>query len=396
MRLRASVIAIAVLSPLSAFAQTPAPAAAPAPAAEAAPAPAPAAATPVVVAPAVPAAAAAPAAPPAKTWKDLVTLEGLVDSYYQYNLSGANSLQGPAFRNFDTYSNTFTLNYAKVAVGMSSDMAGFRIDMGYGTTAAIINSAVPPGEPATGPTAASAFLVQQAFATLTPITNLTIDFGKFVTTAGAEVIESNKNWLYSRSILFFNIPLLHNGIRAGYKINDMVSVQASVVNGWNGQGLNPDINAAKTFGANASITLPMGVSILPTIYVGREFPGGKIRFLGDLVAAYTMGKLGLNLNFDYVTDATDGQPKPFIGVAAMGHYAITDAVNATLRGEWASTKPAGTDVSVKQYEITAGVAFPFSGHYELRPEFRWDGSGDAIYNGKKNQETLTLAALGYF
>ena len=31
---------------------------------------------------------------------------------------------------------------------------------------------------------------------------LTLDFGKFYTTAGAEVIEANKNWLYSRSILF--------------------------------------------------------------------------------------------------------------------------------------------------------------------------------------------------
>ena len=42
----------------------------------------------------------------------------------------------------------------------------------------------------------SPFLAQQAFVSFTPVTNFTIDFGKFVTTAGAEVIESNKNWLY--------------------------------------------------------------------------------------------------------------------------------------------------------------------------------------------------------
>jgi len=400
MRLCASVIAIAVLSPLSAFAQEPPPGAPPAgappagapPAAEAAPA-APAAAAP---------AAAAPAAP-AKTWKDLITMEGLVDSYYQIYLNPPagpnNSLTQLGGRQFDVNSNTFTLNYAKVAVGMSADKAGFRIDMGYGATGAIINSAAPPGAPAMGPTAASAFLVQQAFATLTPITNLSIDFGKFVTTAGAEVIESNKNWLYSRSILFFNIPLLHNGVRAGYKINDMVSVQASLVNGWNGQGLDEYTTSSKTFGANASITLPMGVSILPTIYVGRTVPGGSVRFLGDLVAAYTMGPWGFNLNFDYDQDTNAGID-PFIGIAGMGHYTINDNLNATLRAEYAQQKTMG--VTGKLYEVTAGVALPFSGHYELRPEFRYDGSPDAVFpnpmnmGAKKSQLSLTVAALAYF
>ena len=120
---------------------------------------------------------------------------------------------------------------------------------------------------------------------MTPISGLSIDFGKFVTTAGAEVIESNKNWLYSRSFLFFNIPLLHNGVRAGYKINDMVSVQASAVNGWNGQGLNPYITGDKTFGVSATITAPGGVTIVPTGYFGNT-GSGDTRILFDLVGAY--------------------------------------------------------------------------------------------------------------
>ena len=37
-----------------------------------------------------------------------------------------------------------------------------------------------------------------------------MDFGKFVTSAGAEVIEAKDNWNYSRSLLFVNaIPYLH-------------------------------------------------------------------------------------------------------------------------------------------------------------------------------------------
>ena len=147
-----------------------------------------------------------------------------------------------------------------------------------------------------------------------PVKGLTIDFGKFVTTAGAEVIEANKNWLYSRSIAFFNIPLLHNGFRAGYKVNDMLSLQLSVVNGWNGVGINPDITGAKTYGASVNVTVPGGLNIVGTTYIGKNEAicrrlgraSPDTRILGDLVVAYAMGALGLNLNFDYVKDEGAG------------------------------------------------------------------------------------------
>ncbi len=42
-----------------------------------------------------------------------------------------------------------------------------------------------------------------------------IDAGKFVTPIGAEVIESQDNWNYTRSTLFgYAIPFYHTGLRA--------------------------------------------------------------------------------------------------------------------------------------------------------------------------------------
>jgi Putative beta-barrel porin-2, OmpL-like. bbp2 len=396
MRLCASVFALAVLSPLSALAQDAPP---PAPAAVEA---APPAAAPVVAAPAaapvvVPAAVAA-APTPAKTWKDLITIDGLVDSYYMYNFSGTGpnkSLVPAAGRQFDTNSNTFTLNYAKIGIGMSSDNVALRMDLGYGSMGNIINGAAQP------------FLAQQAFMSVTPVPNFTIDFGKFMTTAGAEVIEANKNWLYSRSILFFNIPLVHTGLRLNYKINDMVSVQGSVVNGWNGQGFEVDANEAKTFGLNATITLPMGVAILPTVYIGKEAGSTGTRFLGDLVATYAMGPLGLNLNFDYIQDKNEmvgGGINPFLGVALMAHYAVSDKLNVTARGEYAQQKPLVGDTA-KLEEFTIGLAAPIAGHFEVRPEIRADFSSPALFNEaidpmmpnfKKTQVTALVAGLAYF
>lgn len=411
MRLCASVLALAVLAPLSAFAQEPPPGAPPA----APPPGAPPAEAPPAAAPApAPVVAAAPAAEPAKTWKDLITIEGLVDSYYQFNFSGKgnnSSLVPPQYqRSFDQNSNAFTLSYAKIGVGMTSDNVGFRLDMGYGATGNVVNgfpaAGVPTmvggaGSPAV--TLGSAFLVQQAFASLTPVNNLTIDFGKFVTTAGAEVIEANKNWLYSRSLLFFNIPLLHTGVRASYKVNDMVSVQAGVVNGWNGQGFEVAPAAAKTYEVNASFMLPMGVGIIPTIYVGNT-GSGSTRFLGDLVATYTLGNLGLNLNFDYVHDK-NALIDPYIGVSVMGHYVVSEHLNVTARFEYEQQKGVSGGPTQKNEEVTVGCALPFAGHYELRPEIRADFGSPSnfnesidptVMNVKGNQVTGTVAALAYF
>ena len=100
---------------------------------------------------------------------------------------------------------------------------------------------------------------------------LTLDFGKFYTTAGAEVIQANKNWLYSRSFLFNNIPLVHTGARANLKVNDMLSLQASLVNGWND---DPDFNAWKTVGFSATITPAPIATIVATTYIGKEAPQG--------------------------------------------------------------------------------------------------------------------------
>jgi hypothetical protein len=405
MRLSACVLAVAVLSPFAARAQTPPPGAPPAAPPPEAPPPPPAA---VVLTPPPPPPAAAPAAPPAKTWKDLITVEGLVDTYYMWNFTGTTSLTPPigviGVRSFDVNSNTFTLNYAKVGIGVNADPVGLRLDLGYGATGALINAAYLPET--TGNTAQSlAFIAQQAYATIAPVTNLTLDFGKFVTTAGSEVIEANKNWLYSRSILFFNIPLLHTGVRATYKISDALTLQASVVNGWNGTGIVPDITAAKTFGVSANITVPgVGTNIIATGYFGKgeavsaTAASTDTRLLADLVVAHTIGPLGLNLNFDYVTDKAAGIDG-FVGVAVMGHYSISDKVSATARFEYARN---GDPTHVKLIEGTVGLGVPLGGRFEFRPEVRVDNASVVNFDivagvpQDKTQVTATGAFLAWF
>jgi hypothetical protein len=61
--------------------------------------------------------------------------------------------------------------------------------------------------------------VQQAYVSYLA-GKVSIDFGKFVTPAGAEVIENKDNFNYSRGLLFaLAIPYYHMGARIGYALS---------------------------------------------------------------------------------------------------------------------------------------------------------------------------------
>ncbi|HSS38295.1 MAG TPA: outer membrane beta-barrel protein [Polyangia bacterium] len=378
-------------------------------------APPPPAAAPVVVAPAPAPAAAAPAGPSPK-----FTFGGLVDTYYLYNFtppSGANSLQfpGPLLgvgRAFDTNANSFTLALAKLTMNASLDPVSFQLDMGYGSVGTIINNSID-GLPSMSAQTGNNFLIEQAYGEIALPGNLTLDFGKFTTTAGAEVIEANKNWLYSRSLLFNAIPLLHTGVRAGLKVSDQLSLQASVVNGWNN---DPDFNAWKTIGLSASVTASPMLSGVITTYFGKEgqpqpatgATPGDLRFLLDLVVAATINsQFGLNLNVDYIKAFDDNAKDYQVGAALMGRYVVNDHFNVAARGEFLATHydnvaMSGVSATVKQGEGTVMVGIDVGKNFELRPEVRADFAGEVmgakILEGGAKSAAVTgeIAALTWF
>lgn len=411
MRLSSTVVVLCSAFPLLANAQTPdqpapAPAPEPAPAAEAKPAPAaapgPEAATTAAAAPTPPA-----PAPIAFGW------EALVDTYYMYNFTGSPKTQPPAFRQFDTQSNSFSLNYAKLGVHADTDWVTFRMDLGAGHTAALINAAsqatsaqgttTAPGD--TGSMYGNDFLVQQAFAELKPLPILSIDAGKFVTSASAEVIESNKNWLYSRSLLFFGVPLLHTGLRVNLAAIGTIAapellISLQVVNGWNN---DPDVNANKTYGANITYTpANQGLTASATTYIGKEAVGASdTTILLDGVFLKDVGPLSVGANLDYYKLGSAW----WFGAAVMGRFTANDWFNVALRGEYLTSKDggyAGTDPTqtTAMYEVTGMGALTVAKHYELRLELRADLSDKDVFlkgtDPRKNQFTGLLAALAYF
>lgn len=349
-----------------------------------------------------PAASAAPAAPAPK-WYEAIEVHGLADGYYQLRLD-ADQTNPAALRSFDDL-NGFNLGYAKVSVGLNPSPAGFKIDLGYGRAADKITPEFnADGSVNTLNGLAGVRYVQQAYAAV-KLGIVQLDVGRFVTSAGAEVIEAKDNWLYSRSLLFTNIPLTHVGARATVAVPGVEGLSAivGVNNGWDVSDPNsPHKTAQLAFTYSKAVTTLAG-----TLLVGKQPGIDDTRTLVDLVAQQGFGPLAVNVNFDYykqgsATAGVSGLGK-WWGVAAMAKYSLpSDVARISVRGEYLKDEDGLITgvASNKLFELTGGVAVPYGSNGELRAEIRYDKSDEklAIFRSvpEDKQVTGTIAALAWF
>ena len=217
------------------------------------------------------------------------SVSGFVDVYYQVNFNHPNQATpnfypGADFRVYDFRSQSISLNMAELildkapAADSAIGRTGYHVSVGFGDGMNVTNSFDPAG------LGFAQYLKEGYVSYLAPLgKGLQVDFGKFVTPMGAEVIESKDNWNYSRSILFgYAIPFYHFGVRAKYAFNDKYSLTGFVTNGWNNV---VDNNSGKTYGFSFAGTPTKQWSYYVNYLAGPETPAGTFGFT---TAAHTV------------------------------------------------------------------------------------------------------------
>jgi Putative beta-barrel porin-2, OmpL-like. bbp2 len=257
-----------------------------------------------------------------------VDISGSVDTYYEYSF---NKVDPEGLRSFDVLHNSFSLSLAEVAfekAATEDSKVGGRIDLDFGPTADIVGSTDFGGS--------EVFKhVQQAYLSIMASPKLTIDVGKFVTPIGTEVIESQDNWNYTRSILFgYAIPFDHTGVRATVAASDQVSLSGFVLNGWNN---SVDNNSDKTFAASASIAPSEQLSIVGNFMAGKEADNNgdgtqDLRWLFDSTVSFAatdmvtlMGNFDYGKDADYVATGTAGSwwgAAGYVRIQAQENWAV--------------------------------------------------------------------------
>lgn len=332
-----------------------------------------------------PAASPSPAPDPPK-----VDVTGFIDAYYGYNFNQVD----PLFRTFDVQHNTFSLSLAEVAFAKAvtpESRVGFRVDLDFGKTADLVAAFEPESN------GSEIYKhVQQGYASLLT-GKVQWDFGKFVTPIGAEVIESQDNWNYTRSILFgYAIPFNHTGLRATWAASDKVSLAGYLVNGWNA---GSEINGDKTFAVNATLKPSPKFTWYVNYMGGKEVEDGDTRNLFDTTASLALtDKFTVMANYDY---GKEGDVK-WWGVAGYAKYQASPEWALAGRYEYVDDTEGGFMLlGTTGQSLTVTSDHTIAGALRARLEYRTDFADEELFpkddgTFSKSQTSLTVGIVVAF
>lgn len=337
-----------------------------------------------------------------------VEVSGLVDGYYSYNNNKVDMFtQGRAF---DVRHNAFSLQLAKVTLERKNSKEsplGFRVDLGLGETVDRVISVSDSSR-----NDATKHVLQAYGSYVAPVGNgLTLEFGKFYTPVGAEVVETKDNFNYSRAWLFTYGPYYHAGLRAKYAVNDKVALTGFLVNGWDNLFEN-NVKAGKTVGFQIGLTPSKKFALTQTYLVGPEAPLANIpdvsardnwRHVADTVATvYVNDKFTLLGNFVAGSDGdNNGVRGKWSGFAGYFKYAFNDKLAFSPRFEVLNDRDGlrtGVAQTVKDLTLTQEVKL--MGNFLTRFEYRRDFSNQRFFTNsdgvaKGNQNTFIIG-MSYF
>lgn len=367
-----------------------------------------------------------------------IEIHGFASSSYTYNFNEPVTNKN-GNRIFDTDHNSFKFDVGELVLMRETPNPGeigFRTDLTYGFSLPEAAKSSPGPSttfftPATGVVTSDVddddFDVQQAYVSYNaPIgSGVQLDFGKFITHIGAEVIEGYDGWNnnFSRSFLFgLTIPFTHTGVRASYTINDMFSVMAMIANGWDN---TEDNNDGKTFGVQIGVTPLDNISLLLNWVGGPEQDSSADwRNVFDIVLDIAITeRLLVQLNFVHgfedavsFTSVTSGAVKTrdvdWTGFGVIVRQDVNKWFSLNLRGEWfddddgtragdLTVNPAGFPEGQELWEITVTPEVRINQNMVVRFEYRHDESDKKVFINEhgsfyESQDTVALNALFHF
>ncbi|MGD0623359.1 MAG: porin [Thermodesulfobacteriota bacterium] len=331
--------------------------------------------------------------------KNLLGMSIYLQGGYTFNFVNPDSGTNEQ-RIFDQRTNTFLLDLAQIQFMKEAPVGGvgFKLKVSAGETAKFIHSA-GLGNPN------DEFDLTEAYVNyVAPLgSGLKLQFGKFVTYLGAEVIEAKDNFNYSRSLLFnFAVPFTHTGLMAGYKFSEAFTTSLYLVNGWD---VTDDNNKGKTVGASFAFT-PIGpLSFTFNFMYGPEQPNNNSnnRFLFDWIGAFqATKKLTFMANIDYAHEDNDplnsGKDSQWYGAAVYAKYDFTDSFSMAVRAEYFNDENGvRTGIAQELEEITLTAEFKIAKNLLVRPEYRHDWSNQNAFDSEHNtfdQKSQDTAAVG--
>lgn len=363
-------------------------------------------------APSAPAAAQAStpaAAAAAPTWSvGGIDFSGYLDGYYSYNVnrpSNAANGQINDLYNFDDKTDQFSLAAAKLTLNHDPDPIGVHADLIFGRTNVFLH-------PSTDKDTDN--YLEQAYISFKPPKGhgSELDFGQFVTSAGAEVIEAKDDWNYSRSLLFsWAIPYYHFGLRGSLPVTKTWTAGVQVVNGWNNVVAN---NGGVTIGLTSAYVKPKYTWNL-NYYTGpsnTDTQKGYRNLIDTTLLLTPTAKFNAYINYDYGQNkipsstlagvVTSASSPHWQGIGFAAHQQVN--VHSSFSGRYeyfADDEGFATGAAQDVQEVTGTYEYKWIEGLLTRVEYRHDWSSvNFFHKGDAQmvdaQSTLTIGFIAFF
>jgi hypothetical protein len=341
-----------------------------------------------------------------------ITIGGFVEGGYTYSFNPppGKYITGKIF---NIKQNRVVLDQADIAVNRTVDPTAGKFDVGgrvefiYGWDAGAIHSNglfsyISRTQPEN-----QFDLVQAYLDVVTPIKNLDIRLGKFVTLLGQETINPTGNALYSHTYLFGDaIPFTQTGVLLTYNLTDAITVEGGITRGW-GQSLR-DNNGAIDFLGEVAWQVDKATKLILNVSEGPQAAKDNSDYWSvvDFIATRTVSdQLSIAFNADYgdAPHALGTTSAQWYGGALYGTLTLDSHLAVTLRGEaYDDQNGFTTGLAQRVYEATLGVTItPFPDNaigknLEFRPEVRYDYSDHNFFNGGTRHDQVQCAMDAIF
>jgi hypothetical protein len=318
---------------------------------------------------------------------------GYVDSFYDLNYNHPPSRLSQ-LQAFNFTADKWSLASATASISTAPAPVGFRVDVGMGR----VYDAFWLSE--TSHDGWTRHLLN-AYVSVKPASwkGVQLDFGKFVTSAGAELTESHLNWNYSRSLLFAFGPYYHTGLRATVPVGERWTVGGAVVTGWN---TVRDNNTGKTVGFTSTGNFGK-ISISNTYYAGPENTGvnrGWRNFYDSVVSVNPSSRVSMYFNFDIGNNRFPAAPSStFWGTAGAARIRLSRNFALAPRLEYYSDRDGfwtGSPNAFREFTLTAESKL--NDNLISRIEFRKDWSREPFFTRgpsawMANHQTMLVAGV---
>ncbi len=359
-------------------------------------------------------AAQSASAPETKPSFQTITLNGFLSGTYTHNFGHPDS-QLNQFRVFDFNADKPVFDVGELVLQKPVSKPGqwgFRMDLTAGSDEPEVSASYGFFRDADGD-AGDVDIHQLFISYIAPVgSGLRVDFGKFVTHMGYEVIDGydGYNDNASRSFQFgYGIPFTQTGLRTSYAFTSRFSAGLMLVQG---ADVVKDNNSSKSVCAQLTFNPSKSVSLIANYMGGAERTNNNhdLRHTFELINTWKpQAKLSLALDLLYATDANAVSPGHAGIWASLASYARYDFNNhwaVAARGEVFDDK-GGVRTGVVQ-RLSSFVLTPqykrdlptgrFKSFFVVRGDIRFDHSDKDVFqhfSGYQNRQATTSINLLY-